>query len=84
MTFHQFHDMDTELDLHRIASGLHGAFATGEASQQGTLTLPDNWFRPFWGLAYAPIVETGFAELAVIKTFHLEHPSILSRICFVW
>ena len=32
-------------------SGFHGAFATGLASQQGTLTLPDTWFRPpFWDL----------------------------------
>ena len=50
-TFHQFHDLYTELDLHRIMSGFHGAFATGVASQQGTLTLPDTWFRPpFWDL----------------------------------
>ena len=29
----------------------HGAFATGVACQQGTLTLPDTWFRPsFWDL----------------------------------
>ena len=34
-TFHQFHDLNTELDLHRIISGFHGAFATGVASQQG-------------------------------------------------
>ena len=35
------HDLDTRLNLHRITSGFHGAFATGVASQQGTLTLPD-------------------------------------------
>ena len=35
------HNLYTELDLHRIMSGFHGAFATGVASQQGTLTLPD-------------------------------------------
>ena len=47
-------------------SGFHGAFATGVASQQGTLTIPDTWFRPpFWGLANAPIVETKFLELAM-------------------
>ena len=44
-------------------SGFHGAFATGVASQQGTLTPPDTWFRPpFWGLAYALYVETGFPD----------------------
>ena len=38
-TFHQYHDLDTKLDLHRITSGFHGAFAMGVACQQGTLTL---------------------------------------------
>ena len=47
-TFHQFHDLETELDLHRIMSGFHGAFVTGVACQQGTLTLPDTWFRPLF------------------------------------
>ena len=47
-------------------SGFHGAFATGVASQQGTLTLPDTWFRPpFWDLLMLPIVETKFLELAM-------------------
>ena len=64
-TFHQFYDLYTEFDLHRIMSGFHGTFATGVASQQGTLTLPDTWFRPpFLGLAFAPI-ETRFLELAM-------------------
>ena len=31
-TFHQFHDIYTELDIQRIMSGFHGAFATGVAS----------------------------------------------------
>ena len=36
------------------------------ASQQGTLNLSCTWFRPlFWTLAYAPIVEISFIELAV-------------------
>ena len=30
-TFHQFHDLYTELDLHQIMSGFHRAFATGVA-----------------------------------------------------
>ena len=32
-----------------IMSDFHGAFATGVACQQGTLTLPDTWFRPHCG-----------------------------------
>ena len=50
-TFHQFHNRDTEIDfdLHQIMSGFHEAFATGVVCQQGTLTLPDTWFRPLFG-----------------------------------
>ena len=48
-TFYQFHDLDTDFDLHRITSGFHRAFATGVACQQGTLTIPDTWFRPLFG-----------------------------------
>ena len=49
-TFQQFRDLDTKLDLHRIMSGFHGAFATGVACQPRTLlTLPNTWFSPlFW------------------------------------
>ena len=47
-------------------SDFHGPFATGVASQQGTLIPPDTWFRPlFGGLACSPIVETRFRELAM-------------------
>ena len=42
-------DLNTGLDLHRITSGFRGAFATGVAGQQGTLTLPETWIRPPFG-----------------------------------
>ena len=48
-TFHQFHDPHTELDLHRITSGFHWALAMSVTCQQGTLTLPDTWYRPPFG-----------------------------------
>ena len=32
-----------------IMSGFDGAFGTGVACQQGTLTTPDTWFRPLLG-----------------------------------
>ena len=84
-TFHQFHDLYTDFDLHRIMSGFHGAFATSVASQEGTLTLPDTWFRPpLFGLACAPIVETRFLKLVMsYSTFHLEYPLVLSRYCLL-
>ena len=75
-TFHQFHDLYTELDLHRIMSGFHGAFATGVASQQGTLTLPDTWFRPiFWELLLLQLLRPDSSNLPCLySTFHLEYP----------
>ena len=83
-TFHQFHDLYTELDLHRIMSGFHGAFATGVASQQGTLTLPDTWFRPpFWDLLMLQLLRPNSSNLPCLySTFHLEYPLVLSRFCF--
>ena len=63
-TLHQFHDIDTGLDLHRITSVFHGAFATGVTSQQGTLTLPGTLF-PILGLASDFIVETNFTKLVI-------------------
>ena len=85
-TFHQFHDLYTELDLHRIMSGFHGAFATGVASQQGTLTLPDTWFRPpFWDLLMLKLLRLNSSNLPCLySTFHLEYPLVLSRFCFVY
>ena len=82
-TFHQFHDLYTELDLHRIMSGLHGAYATGVASQQGTLTLPDTWFRPpFWDLLMLQLLRPNSSNLPCLySTFHLEYPLVLSRFC---
>ena len=81
-TFHQFHDLYTELDLHRIMSGFHGAFATGVASQQGTLTLPDTWFRPpFWNLLMLQLLRPNSSNLPCLySTFHLEYPLVLFSI----
>ena len=65
-TFHHFHDLDTDLNLHRITSGFHGAFASRVACQQEMLSLPDTWFcPPFWDLLMLYFVETNFPELAV-------------------
>ena len=82
-TFHQFHDLYTELDLHRIMSGFHWAFATGVASQQGRLTLPDTWFRPpIWDLLMLQLLRPNSSNLPCLySTFHLEYPLVLSRFC---
>ena len=75
-TFHQFHDLYNELDLHRIMSGFNGAFATGVASQQGTLTLPDTWFRTgVWDLLVLQLLRPDSSNLpGLYSTFHLEYP----------
>ena len=66
-------------------SGSHGAFATGVASQQGTLTLPDTWFRPpFWDLLMLQLLRPNSSNLPCFySTFHLEYPLVLSRFCFM-
>ena len=72
-----FHDLYTELDLHRIMSGFHGAFATGVPSQQGTLTLPDTWFSPcLLGICLCSNCWNHFTELAVFfsRLFTLSAP----------
>ena len=38
-TFHQFHDLDTKLDIHRIKSSFHEAFATDVACHVATLNI---------------------------------------------
>ena len=64
-------------------SGFHGAFATGVACQQGTLTLPDTWFRPpFWDLLMHQLLRPNSSNLPCLySTFHLEYPLVLSRFC---
>ena len=64
-----------------IMSGFHGAFATGVACQQGTLTLPDTWFRPpFWDLLMLQLLRPNSSNLPCLySTFHLEYPLVLSR-----
>ena len=84
-TFHQFHDLDTDFDLHRIMSGFHGSFATGMACQQGTLTLLGTWFRPpFWNLLVFQLWRPDSSNLPCLySTFHLEYPLVLSWFVFV-
>ena len=83
-TFNQFHDLDTELDLHRFMSGFHGAFATGMASQLGTLTLPDTWFRLlFWDLLVLQFLRPDSSNLPCLNsTFHVWIPLGTFSICF--
>ena len=65
-TLHQFHDLDTELDPHRIMGGFHGAIAAGVVCQQGTLTIQGHLVpSPFLELACAPIIETRLLKLAM-------------------
>ena len=58
-------------------------FATGVACQQGTLTLPDTWFRPpLWDLLMLQLLRPDSSNLPCLySTFHLEYPLVLSRFC---
>ena len=62
-------------------SGFNGAFATGVACQQGTLTIPDTWFRPpLWDLLVLQLLRPDSSNLPCLySTFHLEYPLALSR-----
>ena len=64
-------------------SDFHGAFATGEACHQGTLTLPDTWFRPpLLDLLVLQLLRQDSSNLPCLySTFHLEYPLVLSRFC---
>ena len=66
--------------------GFHVAFATGVASQQGALTLPDTWFRPpFWDLLMLQLLRPNSSNLPCLcSTFHLEYPLVLSRFYFTY
>ena len=77
-------DTTYNLSVSRVMSGFHGAFATGVASQQGTLTLPDTWFRPpFWDLLMLQLLKPNSSNVPCLySTFHLEYPLVLSRFCF--
>ena len=59
------------------------AWYSGVASQQGTLTLPDTWFRPpFWDLLMLQLLRPNSSNLPCLySTFHLEYPLVLSRFC---
>ena len=48
-TFHQFHDLDTELGLHWIMSGFQWAFATGVACQHENLPVRTPGSVPLFG-----------------------------------
>ena len=84
-TFHQFHNLAIDFDLHRIMRGFHGAFATGVACQQGTLALPDTWFcPPFWDLLMLQLLRPNSSNLPCpYSTFHLEYPLVLSQFCYI-
>ena len=80
-TFHQFHNLDTEFDLHRITSGFHRTFATGVACQQGTRTLPDTWFRPLWLKLFRPLLRLAvsfldFSPWIPFVTFSILHCTV--------
>ena len=75
-----------EVTLSRMMSGFHGAFATGVASKQGTLTLPETWFRPpFWDLLVLQLLRQDSSNLPCLySTFRLEYPLVLSRFCSIF
>ena len=60
------------------------SICNGLASQQVTLTLPDIHFLPPFGTCLCSSCWDQFYRTCHIffSTFHLEYPSVLSRLCF--
>ena len=56
----------------------------GVACHQGTLTLPDTWFRStFWDLFMLQLLRPVFPNLPChFSTFHRRYPSALPQFCF--
>ena len=67
-----------------IMSGFHGTFATGVACQQGTLTLPDTWFRPpLWDLLMLQLLRPDSSNLQYsLLHFLPQIPLVLSLFCY--
>ena len=71
-TFHQFYDLDTELDLHRlwVVSMEHLQRVWHASRERLPLRTPGSVPPPFFwggGLACAPIVESSFPDSSPIK-----------------
>ena len=74
-TFHQFYDLDTDLDIYQITSGFNGAFASSVACKQGTFTLPDTLFcLPFWDLPVLRLSRLVFSNSSFCWPFALNIP----------
>ena len=65
MTTPYWSDIVPHSTFYRILSGFHRTFATGVACQQGTLTPPDTWSRPF-GICICSTSDQSLSELVVI------------------
>ena len=57
------------LTFYPIVRGFHGTFATGAACQQRTLTPPDTWSCPTFGLASVLMLRPVSPELVVFPDF---------------
>ena len=69
-----------------IMSGFHGPFATGVACQQGTLTLPDTWFRPpFWDLLMLQLLwpDSSILAMSLLDFSHRIRLGTNSRFCIL-
>ena len=84
--FPLFHDLDSELDLHRITCVWFPWIICNWWSMQAGNAYPSGDLvpSPVWGLGYAPILKTiFFSKLScLLSTFLLAYSSELSRFCF--
>ena len=75
-TLHRFNDLPKLTFIELIC--FHRAFATGVACQQGALTPPNTWSRPFGTCICSTCWDQSFSELVVILPDYAVRISLLS------
>ena len=83
-TFHQFHDLDTELDLHRLwVVSIEHLQRVWHASRERLPFRTPGSVAHFCDLLMLQLLRPNSSNLPCLySTFHLEYPLVLSRFCF--
>ena len=84
-TFHQFHDLDTKLDLHRLwVVSMDHLQRVWYASRERLPFRTPGSVPPLWDLLVFQLLRPDSSNLPCLySTFRLEYPFLLSRFCLV-
>ena len=80
-SFHRFHDLDAELDLHRLwAVSVEHLQRVWHASRERLPFRTPGSVPPLWDLLVLQLLKPDSSNLPCLySTFHLEYPLVLSR-----